>query len=31
LLVRWAKKAENYLAMLHFACARITWYNWLFE
>lgn len=30
LLTRWAKKAENYLAMLHFACARITWYNCLF-
>ena len=24
LLVRWEKKAENYLAMLHFACALIT-------
>ena len=24
LLIRWAKKPENYLAMLHFACARIT-------
>ena len=24
LLVRWEKKAENYLAMLHFACAWIT-------
>ena len=21
LLIRWAKKPENYLAMLHFACA----------
>lgn len=30
LLTRWAKKTENYLAMLHFACARITWYNCLF-
>ena len=30
LLIRWAKKPENYLAMLHFACARITWYNCLF-
>ena len=30
LLTRWAKKAENYLAMLHFACARINWYNCLF-
>ena len=24
LLVRWEKKSENYLAMLHFACALIT-------
>ena len=30
LLIRWAKKPENYLAMLHFARARITWYNCLF-
>lgn len=30
LLIRWAKKPENYLAMLHFACARITRYNCLF-
>lgn len=30
LLIRWAKKPENYLAMLHLACARITWYNCLF-
>ena len=30
LLIRWAKKPENYLAMLPFACARITWYNCLF-
>ncbi|MGI4872557.1 MAG: IS5 family transposase [Janthinobacterium lividum] len=30
LLIRWAKKPENYLAMLQFACARITWYNCLF-
>ncbi|WP_204248399.1 IS5 family transposase [Hymenobacter sp. PAMC 26628] len=30
LLIRWAKKPENYLAMLHFACARITWSNCLF-
>ncbi|WP_425553162.1 IS5 family transposase [Hymenobacter algoricola] len=30
LLTRWAKKPENYLAMLHFTCARITWYNCLF-
>jgi transposase len=25
LLVRWEKKPENYLAMLHLACAVITW------
>ena len=25
LLVRWEKKAETYLAMLHFACALITY------
>jgi transposase len=25
LLVRWEKKPENYLAMLHFACGLITW------
>ena len=31
LLIRWAKKTENYLAMLYFDCARITWYNYLFE
>jgi putative transposase len=24
LLIRWEKKTENYLAMLHFACAWIT-------
>lgn len=24
ILIRWEKKAENYLAMLHFACAWIT-------
>jgi putative transposase len=24
LLVRWEKKEENYMAMLHFACAYIT-------
>lgn len=29
-LIRWAKKPENYLAMLRFACAQITWYNCLF-
>ena len=25
LLVRWAKKAKNYLAFLHLACGIITW------
>jgi len=25
LLIRWEKKAENYLAMLHLACGIITW------
>jgi transposase len=25
LLVRWAKKADNYLAFLHLACGIITW------
>src|SRR5512135_2696183 len=25
LLIRWEKKPENYLAMLHFACAWITY------
>jgi transposase len=25
LLIRWCKKGENYLAMLHFACALITY------
>jgi transposase len=25
LLVRWAKKANNYLAFLHLACGIITW------
>jgi len=24
-LIRWEKKAENYLAILHFACACIVW------
>ncbi|MBE7157781.1 MAG: IS5 family transposase [Rhodospirillales bacterium] len=24
-LIRWAKKPDNYLALLHFACAIITW------
>jgi putative transposase len=23
-LIRWEKKAENYLAMLHFACGLIS-------
>ena len=31
LLIRMAEKLENYSVMLHFACARITWYNCLFE
>jgi len=25
ILIRWEKKAETYLAMLHFACGIITW------
>lgn len=25
ILIRWDKKPENYLALLHFACAIITW------
>lgn len=25
LLVRWEKKPENYLAMVQFACALVTW------
>ena len=25
LLVRWEKRADTYLAMLHFACGIITW------
>lgn len=25
ILVRWEKKAENYIALLHLACALITW------
>lgn len=25
LLIRWEKKADNYLAFVHFACAWITW------
>ena len=30
LLVRWEKKAFHYLALLHFACALITWNRCLF-
>jgi len=30
LLVRWEKRAANYLALLHFACALITWNQCLF-
>ena len=30
LLVRWDKKAHNYLALLHFACACLTWNQCLF-
>jgi transposase len=30
LLVRWDKKAHNYLALMHFACALITWNQCLF-
>jgi transposase len=26
LLIRWEKKADNYLAFVHFACAWITWH-----
>lgn len=25
LLIRWTKKADNYLALLHLACGLITW------
>jgi transposase len=28
LLVSWAKKAENYLALVHLACGIITWRDW---
>ena len=28
LLIRWEKKIENYIAMLHFACAWITYRRW---
>ncbi len=27
LLIRWEKKLENYIGMLHFACAWITYRN----
>ena len=27
ILIRWEKKAESYLAMLHFALGIITWRN----
>jgi transposase len=30
LLVRWEKKARGYLALLHFACALISWNKFLF-
>lgn len=30
ILVRWEKKADNYLALLHFACAIMTWNKCLF-
>ena len=30
LLVRWEKKGRNYLALLHFACALLTWNRALF-
>ena len=30
LLIRWEKKGRNYLALLHFACALITWNQCLF-
>jgi len=25
ILIRWCKKSENYLAMMHFACGMIAW------
>jgi putative transposase len=28
LFIRWEKKIENYIAMLHFACAWITYRRW---
>lgn len=30
LLIRWEKKSPNYLALLHFACAILTWNQCLF-
>jgi putative transposase len=30
LLIRWEKKAPNYLALLHLACAHLTWNKCLF-
>jgi hypothetical protein len=30
LLIRWDKKATNYLALLHLACALVTWNKCLF-
>jgi transposase len=30
LLIRWEKKGHNYLALLHFACALMTWNKCLF-
>jgi hypothetical protein len=30
LLIRWEKKAHNYLALLHLACAHLTWNKTLF-
>ena len=30
LLVRFEKKADNYLALIHFACATIVWRKFLF-
>jgi hypothetical protein len=30
LLIRWDKKAQNYLALLHLACAHMTWNKCLF-
>ena len=30
LLIRWEKKAQNYLALLHLACAHMTWNKCLF-